>query len=234
MMMMKSTILHGLILAICLGSATQLRAQDKVQVENSSQAFGQATVDYRIQRQDIGEVEGSPYLTEEFMEGKVLMNRVLYTDLDLRYNVYSDRFEVRLDQGIIQMDPVRTPVDTLYYFDHRFVRKFLQPAGNKNLVHLAVLCETGGSGLYKRYRVVLTPAKDAEAYKAAQPARLSPAKPEYYLGDAQGLMPCKGVKSLAEFFGIDTREVKSFLKQEGLKAGTEEGLVAACAHFARQ
>ena len=231
--MISSRLISMMALGIMLGTC-QLPGQYNIESFADLQIFGIATFQNRNKELKLNDVKGSPYLTEDFLEGKVLMGQTLYKGVQLRYNVYGDRFEARLDQSIIEVDPVTNPIDTLYFYGHKFVRKFLQSHKNKDLSHLAVLYSHPGCTLFKKYKVTLIPETKPGAYVEAQPAKFDPGLPDYYLGKGEELILLNGVKSIAEFFQVESKEVKSMIKTKQLKLQDEKNLIIICAYFSNQ
>lgn len=206
-------------------------AQIDIRSLTDLQIFGTTTYDFRESVTDIKEIKGSPYLTDEFSKGEILMNNTMYQDVLLRYNVYNDLFEARLGQNSIAIDPAKNPIDTIYCEDNKFVRKFLQAPKNNSLSHVAVLYKHNNGSLYKRYRITLIQATRPGAYAEAKPAEFNPMQPDYYLGRGEELYLLKGVKTIADFFDVEAKEVKSFMKSGQLKLQREKDLISLCTHF---
>jgi hypothetical protein len=223
----KTLCLAVVLLLLAAGSM----AQNQVEMLSSLQIFGAQSLDYHQRKLDITDVKGSPYLTAEFQEGKLLMSNILYEGVQFRYNVYSDRFEVRLNQETIELDPVKNAIDTLYYSGYKFVRRFLPPDKNRKLSYVAVIHGDGSITLLKQFRISFNPARDAGAYEEAKPAEFIPVSPEYFLERGGEQIQVSGVKSVAGFFGVDVKEVKSYLKSNQMKISDEEDLARICAHF---
>ncbi len=102
----------GTCFFFCLATAWllfpfQLRSQQQIQVATDLEIFGTATFDYREVATELSEIEGTPYLEEDFSEGSVLIGNTLYKGVMLRYNAYLDRFEARLKDRTVEIDPVR-------------------------------------------------------------------------------------------------------------------------------
>ena len=170
-------------------------------------------------------------MDEAFSEGKILMGNTLYEGVQLRYNIYNDRFEARLLNTTIELDPLKTPIDTLYYAGYRFVLKFMQPGTNKDLSHLLVLYHHADFNLFKKLKITLTPETKPGAYAEGQPAQFNPSLPEYYLERGEEMVLVKGAKSIAEFFEVEPKEVKSLIRSGQSKLQREEDLVRICTHF---
>lgn len=197
------------------------------------QLFGSSTYEFREAGTTLEDVKGSPFLEEEFRMGRIMINQSMYEEVSLRYDVYSDRFQVRLTETTLVIDPARNNIDTLYYGGYRFVRKFLLPGKNQTLSHVAVLYQDDRCTLYKRFIMNLVPATKASAYVEARPAAFNPGPPEYYLGRGGDLVQFKGVKSFAGFYGVEPGQVRSLVKERQLNLQDEGDLVRLCAAFSR-
>jgi hypothetical protein len=163
--------------------------------------------------------------------GVVLIGQTLYRGVKLRYNLYNDRFEAQLKDRTIEIDPVRTGLDTIYFLNGKFVLKRLPGAGKDAISHLAVLFSRGNYQLYKHYRVTLVAATNPGAYSEAKPAEFRSSPPDYYLYRGEEMVPFRGVRSLSGFFRLPGKEVRSFLRDRGLDPDREEDLVAIFRHF---
>lgn len=208
-----------------------MAAQSGFKPMTDLQIFGSSTYDFRTSQINIRDVKGTPYLTEDYLEGKVLMGNTMYEGVQLRYDVYNDRFEARLEQNTIIIDPVKNVIDTTYYSGYKFVCKFIHPDKSSALAHVAVLYKSDNCNLYKKYKVALIPATNPSAYTEAKPAKFDSVLPDHYLGRKNELTLLKGVKSIADFFEVETKEVKSLIKINQLKLQSEEDLVRICEHF---
>ncbi len=222
------------VTAILIGVVNVTCAQNNVEVVKSLQTFKAASLDYRQKDPDIRDVKGSPYLTEDFKEGMILMGNTLYKGIPLRYNVYNDRFEARLQEGTIEIDPETNPIDTLYYNGLKFVRRFLQPGSNKIISNVAVIYNAGAVSLLKKYRIVFNPAANARAYTKARPAEFKVAKPYYYLARGEEQIMVRGVKSISEMLQADKKEVRSYITSNRIDIDDEVGLIQICSHFSER
>lgn len=228
--MTPSRLFHGIAL-ILIALPSLLSAQSGFKPLTDLQIFGSSTFDFRQSQLNIKDVKGTPYLSEEYMEGNVLMSSTMYEGILLRYDVYNDRFEARLEQNTIIIDPVKNVIDTFYYSGYKFVRIFIDPDRSNALAHVAVLYKSNHCNLYKKYKVTLIPATKPGAYTEANPAKFDPVLPDYYLGSGEEMILLKGVKSIAGFFDVEPKEVKSMMKSSQLKLQSEEDLVRICTHF---
>ncbi len=177
-------------------------------------------------------IKGSPYLTEEFLSGMIYWNRMWNEGIDLRYNIYQGKFEVKLETGTIQIDPLRNNIDTLKYREEVFVKKYLEAGNDKLVVYLSLLGQQNGYALYKQYRIKLTEAvTDTDLYNKAKPAEYKTLTPVYYVFRGNEHWSVKGNKTLAEIFQIDTKVVKSYLKDNKYNLSREEDLLETVLYF---
>jgi len=225
-----STLFYRMVFLLLLLPGI-LAAQSGFMPLTDLQIFGSSTFDFRKSQISIKDVKGTPYLTEDYLEGKVLMGNAVYEGVMLRYDVYNDRFEVRFEQNTIIIDETKSIIDTLYHSGYKFVRKFLLPGKSNVLSHVAVLYKNNDFNLLKKYKVTLIPATNPSAYTEAKPAKFDPVVPDYYLGRGEEVILLKGVKSIAGFFHVEPKEVKSLMKSQQLKVQNEEDLVRICAYF---
>lgn len=231
---MKDSYFCLLTTCLVLFISVGLKGQNSIQPLTDLQIFGTSSFEFRNRALNLKDIQGSPYLDDEFSEGKLQMGNVLYDSVLLRYNVYVDRFEVRLEKNTIELDPVSNNIDTLYYSGQKFVRKFLQSDKNRELSHMAVVFDHPRCTLYKKYKLALIPEKKPGAYTSAQPAKFDPVQPDYYLGKGEDLVFLKGVKTFALFFDVDPGEVKSLVKSNRIKLQDEKDLVTLCSLLSEQ
>jgi hypothetical protein len=152
--------------------------------------------------------------------------------IDLRYNIYQGKFEVKLESGIIVVDPLKNNIDTLKYREEVFVKKYLEVGKDMLVVYLSLLGQQNGYALYKQYIITLTEAvTDTDLYHKAKPAEYKTQTPVYYVFRDNEHWTVKGSKTLAEIFQIDAKVVKSYLKDNKYKLSREEHLLEAVLYF---
>jgi hypothetical protein len=177
-------------------------------------------------------INGTPYLTEEFLPGMIHWNGTWNEGIELRYNIYQGSFEARLESGVIVIDPLRNNMDTLKYREEVFVKKYLNTGKGMQVVYLSLLGEHDDYALYKQYKIKLNEAvTDTDLYKEAKPAEYKMQDPVYFVFKDNDHWTVKGSKSLAEIFQIDHKVVKSYLKDRKYKLSREEDLLETVLHF---
>ena len=116
------------------------------------------------------EINGSPYLNDEFLNGKVYTtSKTQFVDIPLRLNIYNDQVEFRNAEG--QVYAIATPeIIELIEFGEYQIEYLSYQNGNKVSTGYFLLLEKGEASLYSKLRVTLEQPKKAGGYQDAQPA----------------------------------------------------------------
>lgn len=180
------------------------------------------------------DIMGSPYLTENFQAGKIYWNSTWNEGIELRYDIYMGGFEAKLESGIIVIDPLKNIIDTLAYNGEVFVRKILVADKRNKLIYLPLLGQDNEISVFKQYRITVSEAvTDTDLYHEAKPAEYKTLPPVYYVFRDNENWEVKGNKTIAEIFGIEVKEVKSYLKKMKYKLSKEKDLVETVLYFSK-
>ena len=179
-------------------------------------------------------INGSPYLTEDFHAGEIYWNRSWNEGIELRYDIYMGWFEARLESGIIVIDPLKNNIDTLNYNGEVFVRKILVADKSNKLVYMPLLGQENKISVFKQYRITVTEAiTDTDLYHEAKPAEYKTLTPVYHVFRDNENWEVKGSKTIAEIFGIEVKKVKSYLKEKKYKLSKEKDIVETVLYFSK-
>jgi len=212
----------------CLGAV----AQNPVPLNQALKQNLKASGEYYAWSAGPSKVNGSPYLAEEFSPGMIHWNLTWNEGIDLRYNIRQGTFEVRLESGIILIDPLRNNIDTIKHEGEVFVRKYLEAGKEKLVLYLPLLGQQNGYALFKQYIIKFTEAvTDTDLYNKAKPAEYKMQAPVYYVFMDNEYWEVKGSKTLAEIYQMDNKEVKAYLKDNKYKLSNEEDLLEAVLYF---
>lgn len=181
---------------------------------------------------DPKDIEGTPYLFDEFDLGRIHMNGIWYDELKLRYDVYHGRFEVRFENGDFIIDPLEQGVDTIECSGDVFIRKDLGKKESISINYLAILSDQNKFLLLKKYRKKFKEALPAACYQDPAPAEYKKYKPAYYIFHEDRSYEIKGVKTMSEIFEVDVKAVKRFMKKNKYKLSVESDLIETVNHFA--
>lgn len=169
------------------------------------------------------DITGSPYLSKDYQLGYVLTDkRVRYTNVPLRYNVYTDEIEFKNEEG--QAMAIDFPgniaevgighavfIYRLYQFDKKLLK-----AGYFQLMNRGK-----AEGLIK-YRMIFKEAEPAAAYKDPQPPKFEKKPATFYVSlNKKPAMPVKNLKTLLSVLGDHKKELQAFAKKEKIKVRRE-------------
>ncbi len=171
------------------------------------------------------DIEGSPYLNDDFIEGSVYTNsKTQYEGVPLRYNIYSDEIEFRSDNGQVMVLAAPEVLGKVEFGDYQFEYIFYQILNKSRRGYFAVL-EKGKASLYSRSQINFTEAKKPAAYQDAQSAKFTKMAEIYFVSvDKEAAKPVSKPKSLQEVFPDHKTEIAAFIKKNRVKTNNPESL----------
>jgi len=187
--------------------------------------------EYQRQHNEKKSIVGSPYLTEDFEPGMLQLKNTWYDDVDLRYDIYSDCFEVKLETGTLVIDPKKNDIDSIRYNGEVFVRKISVSGKKSEITYMSHIGYSNGYLVYKHYKINVRAAEAPAGYSDAKPAEFRPDSPDYYIFKDNNKWQLTGNKSIAEIFDTDHKVVKKFLKENKYKLSNENDLIQVVRHF---
>ncbi len=168
-------------------------------------------------------IEGSPYTNEAFVKGEfTTIDNSRYSDLMLRYNVFYDRMEFKLEN------------DSVFFISEPEKIRLLQ-IENTNYVYLPKTKNNGGyfelkydqriKLLIKNDIDFLHPTKK-EAYLEDKAPRFKRNPDKYYIQtEENSLILISNKKNLYEAFTQIANELKTYLKKEKINLRKEDDLL---------
>lgn len=227
--MMKLLLIAGLLISVNVVFAQEPNLSTPVDVgamtnnmENLLRALNYNT---NIER-TADDIEGSAYLREEFLDGRVtLENGVEYNHIPLRYNVYNDLVEFKSSNGEVYNINNPDVVEGIVIGDK--IYRYLTCEVQKEEVRvLAELLFDGTVKLYKHYRMRIQPGRVAGTHTKAQPPKFVNT-PSLFVVEipGTGLEVINGKKELFAVFGDKSAQIKKFMKDRGLSVKQEADLV---------
>ncbi|MDN5200077.1 hypothetical protein QQ008_01860 [Fulvivirgaceae bacterium BMA10] len=175
----------------------------------------------RLINPDQGEIEGSPYLTKDFMMGQIeLENGEIYDDVMLRYNLYADQVEVTKEEKVYSFVP-----EMLRKFRFQHDKEYLEfqngfegvgEEGFSTKDYFLVLYK-GNSALLKRMESVVKESESRE-YGSSKKGKWFSLSERYYIQKDQTFFEIKKTKkSLRSFFSTDDKEISAYIKKAQIK-----------------
>ncbi|MBE0649680.1 MAG: hypothetical protein IH595_02455 [Bacteroidales bacterium] len=165
------------------------------------------------------DIDGSPYLNNEFVKGEVLTeNDVRYVGIPLRYNIYSDDIEFKTSSGQVlsiafpgNIKEVKIGHDVFVY------HLYFLSADRLNWGYFQLINTGKAEGLIG-YRIIFQEAQPALAYKDPQPPKFIPQPPYYFVSvDKKPAVRVQTTKYLINLLGDHKKELESFAKKNHIK-----------------
>ena len=173
------------------------------------------------------DVDGSPYLNEEFADGVIYMHDTVTIKLPLRYNIYTDEMEYQL-KGINFVVANPQEVNRIVIGQSVFVYQTF----NKKSVYFE-LFESGKCSLIQKKSVAFKPAEGPKAITgAATPAQFLRKSDSYYLvKDKSQVLRIDNLKTLLIALEDQKDKMESFINQGKIKNIKKENLMKIVKYY---
>lgn len=172
------------------------------------------------------DIEGSPYLNDEFKEGTVFMtSKTKFVEMPLRYNIFNDQVEFRSDDGSLMVLSVPEVIEKVE-FGETTLEYSVYSQLNKIRRGFFVVLEKGEASLYSRPRVTFEDARKPGAYSEAKPPRFIKRPDEYYI--RIGKEPAELIskkKDIEELFTEHEKEMQEFIRKNKININRPEDLI---------
>lgn len=176
---------------------------------------------------EYGKYEGSPYMNEEFSEATVVSSdNQVFEKVPLRYNVYSDLFEVEMEDGVYNLR--RGGIVSRVKMDGRdFIYTTYDYQSTEGEGYLEEISR-GIYSLFKQHQIIFREAEPAKPYQEAEPARFEEKNPLLYIsrGDNRPVF-VRNKRGLLELAGEKEKELNGYIKDNKLKMRDEADMIKA-------
>jgi len=175
--------------------------------------------------QSYTDVKGSPYLSEDFQKGDViLVSGRKYENMDIKYDAFLKKI-VFLDSKDGESKYFDAPVGSFSFKSASNQQYFFRnPDGN--------FFELLSSGKISLWKSVSKSMVDDRPYGSTKAQKIINTNIFYYAGDMGSLKKLKNdKKSILEMFPGKSVEVEGFIKNKGLNPKNEEELVKIFAYY---
>ncbi|WP_143185649.1 hypothetical protein [Psychroflexus salarius] len=223
-MNLKTNIIAMTILSFAFSAQSQItsnfdpkRLQDINVYNNINTRYGSINLD---------NVDGSPYLKDEFVKGKVIDTKKNQSfDAFLRYNIYKGQIQIKENISSDNVKSLERFNQYKYVIDGEVFQLFNSSSvfkGGSDNGYMAILSEEGKEALLlKNYHQLYTPPKKATStYDTDKPAKLE-TKFDYYISKDGGRSFIKieahKRRILDSFFGEKQDMVKDYIKENNFK-----------------
>ncbi|MEP7269513.1 MAG: hypothetical protein ABI844_17990 [Saprospiraceae bacterium] len=168
------------------------------------------------------EIDGSPYLNDSFISGKVYTHNLLYSGVKMRYNIYGDYVEFKDKEVTLILDP--KPEISKVEINNEVL--LVQPYDNKGNIKLGyfVALDTGAILLLKKRVIIFKESVPAQALQdRATPAKYVPAKDIFYYRTKQeAAKPIYNLKKIMVDFPDHKKDLLSMISRRKLKENEED------------
>jgi len=181
------------------------------------------------------DIDGTPYLKNEFILGEVLINdSIRFVNVPLRYNILNDKIEFRDDNDQVMEINLSEQTYQFRFDKHVFVACNYLINGEENTGILEQLVE-GRIKLFKKYSAEFKPATKAIGFQDAEPNRIERMDEIYLLTVDYGIPKEINLKKKEVFAALKPfkNDIELYAKKEKLKLRSEEDLIQLI-HYCNQ
>ncbi len=175
-------------------------------------------------KNNYADIEGSPFLFDDFKKGEALLKDGKLFKGEFRYDKYADQVEFKVKQGIYwianpsQIEYIK--VDTTQLI---FIQKNAEQPDKGSFFIVLV---SNKVQLLLKESVLLQNAEDPKPYVDAQPAKFLDRKKLYYLLDERNTpIRISSKKVLINELSVKSPEISKFIKSNKISYKKEEDLI---------
>ncbi len=171
------------------------------------------------------QIDGSPYLNEEFIEGSIFTtSKNLYVSIPLRYNIFNDQIEFYSNEGRAYAITVPEIIEKVVIGEYHLEYIPYQQAKKIRRGFFTIVVE-GNATLYKRQIIIFEEEKKAAAFKDPQPPRFIGKPDKFYIRTGlDAAKPINKTKDLLKFFPDKNDTISNFIKNNKVKSNDENSL----------
>lgn len=189
----------------------------------------------RTEKIDVN-IAGTPYLYDEFIAGTIVTtDSLLYNNIPLRFNIYNDEMEFRLNPGN-EIRIIGNPRNFLVFSINENVFNYLTfIENNRSQQGYFEVLNQGNCLVLVRRKVVLADREEVKAYSDAKPARFEKMPDQYFLKFGNKLPGEVRLRrrSIVDAFDDKRQEINDFIKQERLPFRNVDNLVKVADYYNR-
>lgn len=214
-----------LIAFIIIGNTTFSQAIDNVHTLHDQYTLEKSRLN-ALDPERYSRIEGSPYLSEEFVKGEVIINdSIRYEQIPLRYNIFSDKMEyIDAQERVLE---VNTAINR-FAFDfsgHNF--KLIQYNDGKGTKRgMLELLVDGETRLYRKYNVVIIGGTPAKGYQTAKPTRFNRTNDQFLIA-TEGKIPVLVTNKrnlIKKLEGVNP-QIDQYLKNNKVRMSLEQSII---------
>ncbi len=168
-------------------------------------------------------VQGSPYLTKNFIDGQIMLNIGKTLNVPVRYDIFADQIEYKDSDNKIYL--VQNPKAIQLVIIDSLKFNYFEPGKFKNVKGFYELLVLGNYSLYRKYQILLKNPDAAGPGYHSSAAMFIPQDSKYYIMDTDAnFIEIKRKKNLL-LSGKDSDELVKFIKDHKIKTNKEIDLI---------
>jgi len=168
-------------------------------------------------------VQGSCYLNEKFIDGRITLNTSQTFESPIRYDIFADQIEYKNEANEIFTVQNREIIRTIYMDSLKF--KYFESGDFENAKGFYELLVLGDYSLYRKYQILLKNPEAAGPGSYSTAARFIPMDSKYYIMDPDdNFIEIIDKKDLL-LPGRDTGELEKFIKASKIKPKEVKDLI---------
>ena len=183
------------------------------------------------QQASASKIEGTPYLTEQYMEGEIFFGGTSRTKVPVRYNIYQDLMEYQQNGKALVLDPSKK-IQKVRMGEETFVVEKFNMDGKSKFGFLNLL-DTGKMTLMSKKMIKYQEPLKGKALDGGDlPAKFSRLSDTYFyrFGDGE-LKEVGNLKEIIASLPDKQEEVKQFAKQEKISPKKEDELLKLVRYY---
>jgi hypothetical protein len=183
-----------------------------------------AQIDRNVEKPvDYKYVQGSCYLIELFIDGRMILNTGQTFEGPIRYDIYADQIEFKNQAN--EIFTVQNPgiIRTVFLDSVKF--NYFEPGEFENVKGFYELLVLGNYSLYRKYQILLKNPEAAGPGLYSSAAMFIPQDSKYYIMDPDASFTEITNKKDLLMPGRDTDELEKFIKANKIKAKVEKDLI---------
>ena len=215
--------MRGFFIAMLLSTALISNAQDPTDMRIQNQRILDQFFAYQKSNAPLGEMdvppgtEGTPYLEDDFIVGKVhLVDGKWFDEIPLRFNVFNDAIEYKFKDLVAEITNLeeidrfefdgKTYVHQAYLVRKNFDESIMQRVNSGKYQHLI------------KHTIKFKDAEEPAAYQEAKPPRFVHQGDKYYLSvNGQPAVQYNSKGELFKLLGTSSELAKNYFKENKIR-----------------
>jgi hypothetical protein len=162
-------------------------------------------------------IEGTPYSTEAYVLGDVFLKQKVFEDIEMRYNIYSNRIEYKENGALMYLSPNNQILKVVMNNETLVINQF-EVKGKLTPTYFVRL-DSGAVTLLAKKNIGFRSQQLGKPIEGDVPAKYTQLPDEYFIKKLDGpLVRIQSIKKLIEYLPDHKAEMETFAKKEKISA----------------